>query len=82
MAAVLLFIFCTQYDPGVNLVSLFFRSSHSNEKQLPLGTEWSAEIQGDDIYVMYQNPQSSFLLHCPLQDTSQDLGNAHFVRSS
>lgn len=63
-------------------MTLFFRSSHSNEKQLLLCTEGSAETQGDDTYSVYHNPRSSFLLRCPFHDVSQASARAHLVRGS
>lgn len=66
------------YEPRVSFVVLFFRSSYINEKQLLWGAELSAEIQGDNLYVVYQDA----CLCWALEDVAPTSGNAHLVRGS
>lgn len=65
------------YEPRVSFVVLFFRFVHINEKQLLWGAELSAEIQGDNLYAIYQDSWMCCALHVvPIS------GNAHLVRGS
>ena len=48
------------------------------EKQLLWGAELSAEIQGDNLYVVYQDA----CLCWALEDVAPTSGNAHLVRGS
>lgn len=57
---------------------LFFRSAHINEKQLLWGEELSAEIQGDNLFAVYQDSW----LCCALEDVAPTSVNANLVRGS